>query len=183
MCYLGSIYIWLDTVFALPRRAQSPGAVLMGFSTTCLLLSAILFSVTGCCTLGPLPGVDTSISSSCCVERNRSLAPPPSASCCGGVPQPHSRSQKAKVKQGVTLGRASVLHLFLLHKQRVRAKTFQLLLLQSAHHIFTAIHPKIEHATREVTTHVAVMLLSSIQNPRLVSSSPPRTGNPHVFHS
>ena len=42
---------------------------------------------------------------------------------------------------------------------------------------------KIEHATREVTTHVAVMLLSSIQKPRLVSSSPPRTGNPHVFHS
>ena len=84
-CCSGSIYLWVGTGYDLPKRAQSPGAGLMGFSVACLLLSAILYSVTGCCTLGPLPGVGTSTSNCCCVERNRSLAPPPSAGCCGSV--------------------------------------------------------------------------------------------------
>ncbi len=82
-CCVGSIYLWVGIGYNLPKKAQSPGAGLMGFSVACLLLSAILYSVTGCCTLGPLPGVGTSTSNCCCVERNRSLAPPLSANCCG----------------------------------------------------------------------------------------------------
>jgi hypothetical protein len=57
------------------------------------------------------------------------------------------------------------------------------LLLQSAPCTFSATHPNTEHATREVTTHITLLLLSSIQKPRLVSSRPPRAGNPHIFHS
>lgn len=64
-------------------KKPSPGGALLGLSALCLFTAAVLYSVVGCCTLGPLPGVGTSASNCCCVERNRHLQPPPAAGCCG----------------------------------------------------------------------------------------------------
>ena len=63
---------------SLPAQ-RTPGAVLMGFSVACLFFSAILYSVTACCTLGPLPGVGTGAANCCCVERNINRLPPEAA--------------------------------------------------------------------------------------------------------
>lgn len=65
---------------------SSPGGGLLAFSIACLFISAILYSVTGCCALGPLPGVGTASSNCCCVERNRSQPPPPGGCCASAAP-------------------------------------------------------------------------------------------------
>jgi hypothetical protein len=63
--------------------STSPGAALLALSVACLFLSAVLYSVAGCCALGPLPGVGIAAHPHCCcVERNRSRRPPDTGCCC-----------------------------------------------------------------------------------------------------
>jgi hypothetical protein len=57
-------------------NSTSPGGSLLAFSIASLFVSATLFSATGCCVLGPLPGVGTSTANCCCVERDHSRQPP-----------------------------------------------------------------------------------------------------------
>ena len=52
-----------------------PGGSLMAAAFACNLIAAICFSVTGCCSLGPLPGVGTSSTSCCCPENNPDTTP------------------------------------------------------------------------------------------------------------
>ena len=51
------------------------GGSLMAAAFAFLLLSAVFFSVTGCCVLGPLPGVGTSKTNCCCAESDANLQP------------------------------------------------------------------------------------------------------------
>jgi hypothetical protein len=89
-CLGGAVYNYLltDTVMSLLYALSgvwttSPGGDLLRFSLVCLFISACMYSVVGCCKLGPLPGVGTSSTNCCCVERNPSQQPT-SSCCCGG---------------------------------------------------------------------------------------------------
>ena len=62
--------------YAVIFQPDNIGGLLMVFSAACIFTSAVFFSVVGCCVLGPLPGVGTSASNRCCVERNSSQMPP-----------------------------------------------------------------------------------------------------------
>jgi len=52
-----------------------PGGNLAAASFVFLLAGACSYSVAGCCRLGPLPGVGTSRSSCCCIERDPNTTP------------------------------------------------------------------------------------------------------------
>ena len=75
---IGASIDW--TLFGIIRALISaggvgPGGNLMIASFVFLLTSCICYSVTGCCSLGPLPGVGTAATNCCCTERNPSMQP------------------------------------------------------------------------------------------------------------
>ena len=75
---IGSALNW--TIFGVIRNAfgatgVGPGGSLEAASLAFLILAAILFSATGCCVLGPLPGVGTSATQCCCTESDPTMQP------------------------------------------------------------------------------------------------------------
>jgi len=56
-------------------KGVGPGGNLMIASFVFLLISCVCYSVTGCCSLGPLPGVGAAATNCCCTESNPSMQP------------------------------------------------------------------------------------------------------------
>ena len=83
-CSIGAAINW--TIFGVIRTLSGatgvgPGGSLEAAAFVFLVIAAIFFSATGCCVLGPLPGVGTSSTNCCCTETDPAKQP-------GGVSLP-----------------------------------------------------------------------------------------------
>ena len=66
----------IRSYFLPSANGVGPGGNLAAAAFVSTVAAAICFSVSGCCVLGPLPGIGTSQTNCCCVESEAQRIPP-----------------------------------------------------------------------------------------------------------